>query len=468
MAQNPNPIPTYFNPEIGPQYRGLSFGDVANSFNEGQQFSNQIKQQQQQGLLARLLAQNTDQRGKIDLNGALQAVRSNPNQAYQSDMVNTLSGLIKQQNAAEQKAQQDALKFDAELNKTYAETGKTRNEGLGKGLENSEKKFGALNQVFQAAALSGNKNNVLLGLNSLFAAGLIDADQFDKQRQIINLMTPDEIKSYASNIALGNKEVAPYIYQTQNNMADNATSVANNQRTTNASIYSTNVGAQTADKNREQQATQFSQDQALKKWILENKPIGTERGSDGYLYAIYPGGRGVRIPDQNGQPINVQPKNGGQMSSTAQKELIETTDAITAGQNAITNLADALKYSQTAYDGVGASQRASVRGMIGGGSEEATATAMLDNITKGNALEQLKATFGGAPTEGERAILLQLQGSANMPRAQREAIYKRALEMAQIRLASNQAKAEGLRNGSFFKATPTDNNQTQNLFGLFD
>ena len=75
---------------------------------------------------------------------------------------------------------------------------------------------------------------------------------------------------------------------------------------------------------------------------------------------------------------------------------------------------------------------------------------MLNNIVTGNALEMLKATFGGAPTEGERAILMQLQGSANLPRAQREAIYTRAIQMAERRTQSNQVKAEGIRSGAYF------------------
>ena len=44
----------------------------------------------------------------------------------------------------------------------------------------------------------------------------------------------------------------------------------------------------------------------------------------------------------------------------------------------------------------------------GGGKE----TVELHNIVATNAVEQLKAVFGGNPTEGERKILIDLQGSA--------------------------------------------------------
>lgn len=227
-----NPIQTYFNPEIAPTYKGVSFDELANSFNNGQEFSNQIQQQQQQGILSQLLAKNTSADGQVNLANALQTVQSNPNQKYQGVLVNTLSGLLQQSNAAKLKAQNDALSFDADLNKTYAETGKLKQEGLNKGLESSEKKFGAINQVFQAAALTGSKNNVLLGLNAAHQAGLIDADTFNQQRQIIDVMSPEDIKSFASGISFGNaKDPASLLYQSADNAADNATksNIANNQ-----------------------------------------------------------------------------------------------------------------------------------------------------------------------------------------------------------------------------------------------
>lgn len=118
-----NPIPVYFNPEIGPNYKGISFEEIANSFNNGQQFSHQIQQQQQQGLLARLLAQNTNADGQVDLNKSLQSVQTNPNQSYRPEMVNTLSGLIQQRNVSQLKAQQEAEKFNLDISKGNAEVG---------------------------------------------------------------------------------------------------------------------------------------------------------------------------------------------------------------------------------------------------------------------------------------------------------------------------------------------------------
>lgn len=361
-----------------------------------------------------------------------------------------LRAQIKLDDAAALKAANDQLKFNAELAKTGAETGKLGSEafknnaqGQGYGLENSGRKLGAIQGAFQQAALTGDKAQVLLGMNALVRTGMMTPEDYQNQAAIVNAMTPDELKQYAKGIALTDKDIAPYLYQTQNNAADNTQSDINNQRTTNASIYSTDVAAETANKNRAQQQEQFD----ANLYVQQNKPLDYFTAADGTRYAVYANGMGIPVSSNQGTPIKAQQPNA--MNSTVQKAILETDDTVSATKNAITNLKDALKYSEKAYDGIGATQRATARGLFGG-DDRAVATTMLDNIVTGNALEMLKATFGGAPTEGERAILLQLQGSANLPKAQREAIYTRAIQMAESRLVSNQQKANQLRSGAYF------------------
>lgn len=361
-----------------------------------------------------------------------------------------LNQQLKADQAAALKAANDQLKFNAELAKTGAETGKLGSEafknnaqGQGYGLENSGKKLGAIQGAFQQAALTGDKAQVLLGMNALVRTGIMTPEDYQNQAAIVNAMTPDELKQYAKGIALTDKDIAPYLYQTQNNAADNAQSDKNSQRSYDASIYSTDTAASTADKNRAQQQEQFD----ANLYVQQNKPLDYFTAADGTRYAVYANGMGIPVSNNQGTPIKAQQPNA--MNSTVQKAILETDDTVSATKNAITNLKDALKYSEKAYDGIGATQRATARGLFGE-DDRAVATTMLDNIVTGNALEMLKATFGGAPTEGERAILLQLQGSANLPKAQREAIYNRAIEMAESRLASNQKKANQLRSGAYF------------------
>lgn len=91
--------------------------------------------------------------------------------------------------------------------------------------------------------------------------------------------------------------------------------------------------------------------------------------------------------------------------------------------------------------------------------ESGKATIEYDNIIKDQALGQLKAIFGAAPTEGERAILLEIQGSSNQPRDVRENILRRAQAAVQRRVDFNSARAADLRSNDYYKTgrrpTPT-------------
>lgn len=380
-----------------------------------------------------------------------------------------LRGQLKQDQAAALQTQLQQQKALADIGKVQSEAFKNNTQGQGYGLDNSGKKLGAIQGAFQQAAITGDKAQVLLGMNALVRTGMMTPEDYQNQAAIVNAMSPDELKQYAGGITLSNaKDPASILYQDANNAANNAQSDINNQRSTNASIYSTDVSAETANKNRAQQQGQFD----ANLYVQQNKPLDYFTAADGTRYAVYANGQGIPVSGPTGEPVKAQQPNAN--NSTVQKAILETDDTVSATKNAITNLKDALKYSATAYDGVGAAQRATARGFFGE-DERAVATTMLDNIVTGNALEMLKATFGGAPTEGERAILLQLQGSANLPKAQREAIYTRAIQMAEARLASNQQKANQLRSGTYFspqqQGVPYANagqQQPQSTFNLFD
>lgn len=136
------------------------------------------------------------------------------------------------------------------------------------------------------------------------------------------------------------------------------------------------------------------------------------------------------------------------MNSTIQKEIFEADDAVLAGESVVNSLGRALELNQTAFDGPFAEQRAYGAAMLG--DQAGRATLQLKNEVTSQALDQLKAIFGGMPTEGERKILLEIQGSADQPRAVREAIYKRAIEAANRRIAANRQKAGALRSGTYF------------------
>lgn len=143
------------------------------------------------------------------------------------------------------------------------------------------------------------------------------------------------------------------------------------------------------------------------------------------------------------------------LTASDKKAIMEGEDTILGHKNTLTQLARAMDLSKKAYDGAGAGIRAGIVSnipeMLGGHTPESLATREFGNVVTGQALDNLKATFGGAPTEGERAILLQVQGSADQPQALREQILKNAMAKVQQKLDFEQQRVDQLRGGTYYK-----------------
>ena len=140
------------------------------------------------------------------------------------------------------------------------------------------------------------------------------------------------------------------------------------------------------------------------------------------------------------------------MTATAQRELIETEEQVQGGQAALQLFQQAKALNDKAMGFTGAGAVASAGTLLPGFLRPGTvdATQNLDNILQSAALPQLKAIFGGMPTEGERKILLDVQGSSSKSPQVRADIFKRAEEAIKRRMAFNAEKAKRLREGSYF------------------
>jgi hypothetical protein len=166
------------------------------------------------------------------------------------------------------------------------------------------------------------------------------------------------------------------------------------------------------------------------------------------------------IIDQGGNPDDPQSKQfilSGKfpredqtpLTATDKKAILEADDSVASTQSYIKALQEAQKLSHSAMGFPGAGAVAKVGSVLG--NQTSINTSELDALVTQNALNQLKSTFGAAPTEGERQILMQMQGGASLPDAVRQRMYGRALEFAQERLTKNQARADELRGGEFYK-----------------
>lgn len=166
-------------------------------------------------------------------------------------------------------------------------------------------------------------------------------------------------------------------------------------------------------------------------------------------------------PRYMGYVLNGELPKESQQNLTAidKKAIQDADDMVAANQSALDALSQAEGLSGTANSGWFAGTRASIGNNLPdwmvpdmvSSPESSRATTDMDNAIIGQAVTQLKTIFGGNPTEGERAILLELQGSSTMPRDVRKNVFSRAKALATKRLEFNQNRAKDLRGGDYYK-----------------
>jgi hypothetical protein len=147
-----------------------------------------------------------------------------------------------------------------------------------------------------------------------------------------------------------------------------------------------------------------------------------------------------KMPREDQQPL----------TATDKKAILEADEAVSRGQGVLENLDKAIALSKKAYTGPTAGLRGYITSLAG--SEGGTATEELSNVITSNSLQELKSIFGGNPTEGERKILLDIQGSVNKAPQVREEIFSRAKKMAQRRLELARRQSEEIRGGDYYKS----------------
>lgn len=139
------------------------------------------------------------------------------------------------------------------------------------------------------------------------------------------------------------------------------------------------------------------------------------------------------------------------LTATEQNMVLEADDLVAKASDTIGGLQTALNLNEKAFEGALADGLTWVARQGLGNSEAGIATTQLNALVLETVLPNLKAIFGGQPTEGEREILLQMQAATTMSKEERAALLGRALEAAQRRIAREQEKAAALREGRYFE-----------------
>lgn len=153
--------------------------------------------------------------------------------------------------------------------------------------------------------------------------------------------------------------------------------------------------------------------------------------------------------DQYGNPVSQIDQKPRKVSPTEQNEIFKLEDTLDGSMGAVSMLQDALSLNQSAYEGSLSGWRKSIGSVFASDSPEYVATEQLDNLLGQSALGQLRAIFGGNPTEGERKILMDLSTSSSKPRAVREAIITRAIEAIQSRIKRTSDRLSRIKSGGY-------------------
>lgn len=242
--------------------------------------------------------------------------------------------------ASEAKALKDGLKFDADLNKTYADTaqtlalgrkndadaGKAKADGekvgvetTGLGIDQNTK----LDSMIWGSVLNGGKNAGIAQLEIQKSRGLIDEATYNQKLGLINNLPADpaQAQKYAFamykgiqdpkyNLTTGDQQLQSET-STNNNIRDNTTSANNNIRSTQASMYASDNSLKgtmySSDNSLE--GTKYTANQATyrtEKEIAAEKAKGKQELINGKVYTVY--------PDGTADPF-IDPKTGQQATS---------------------------------------------------------------------------------------------------------------------------------------------------------
>lgn len=160
---------------------------------------------------------------------------------------------------------------------------------------------------------------------------------------------------------------------------------------------------------------------------------------------------GIDPASPAGQKFALTGQLPASLTATDKKAIQDADQMVMASQQGLAMLNQAKTLNPKAAGGFGMGTLAEVFAQIG--DETALNTRDLENVLQSNVLPQLKAIFGGAPTEGERQILLDLQGSARKTVEERRRIIDRSIAAANARIKFYQDQANDLRGGTYYSPT---------------
>ena len=450
--------------------------DWAVQFRDGQKLRQEYEGRQQQKALNEIMKVG-DHNGRLEL-------------AQQHKYAGALVPQLQKYEEDRQKAALDNLKTSADIGKVYGETGKLGAEtgeiGVktqGQTIKNMTDKYSQIS----AGALTQNPQYFALMLGDFQNAGLINPEQ---KGTIIDMMMKDPenatkvMQQLARGTIEGFKATVPeakvldgkdaaYMYtvdgftgeagqptqrvaygQSPDNFATNETSRLNNQNTVAGSMYNSDNSLR---------GTQYSSDNSLK-GSMYGADSRAQTADEQTAVNWYKAQTGAVVAQQNAETNRIKANKVGvggvdakgnpvarKLEANERTKLFELQEQIDADVGVGNSLKRLNELSDQSYSGLGASFRGTAASRLPGGAsnQRANATVLSENITIELALKQLKSTFGAAPTEGERKILMDLQASVDKSPVQKKQIIAAAMRAVAERVRYRKKQQEAIRTGSY-------------------
>lgn len=441
---------------------------LSDSFRDGQKLRQGYDARQQQKALNELM-------GIQDFNERIAKARTHK---YAGALIPELQ----KYEEARQKAALENLQASADISKTFGETGKLGAETGKIGAETGEIGAKTQGQIIQNASDTQNHISALavaqdpkvfaLGVGQLNKLGVINPMQTE---MLINMVgsDPQNAAKVLQSMAMANPEVAKIfkpeaktldagdaIYQysvnpftgeandpsariekaaSPDNVLDNETSRLNNQNTVAGSMYNSDNSYNASVYSADSRAQTASDAQAVDWFKAQTGANVAQQNAD---TSRIKANKANTTTTTDGQQVR-------KLDSKEKGRIIEINEAINADKSVLSTLDQMLNLVSNSYSGAGASLRAKTMSGLGLSGDAADNTVLYDNLATSQALAQLKATFGAAPTEGERKILMDIQASANKTPKQKIAIIRSAVKAVRVRAAYRKAEKEGIQTGRY-------------------
>lgn len=150
------------------------------------------------------------------------------------------------------------------------------------------------------------------------------------------------------------------------------------------------------------------------------------------------------------QKFDFQQGQAAKLTPAEVKMKAEAEDALTGLDSSITALQKAYKLNPNTFDAslVDTAQRKALEA-AGSKDPKVQNTREMENLLSSGAVEKLKASFGGNPTEGERDILLSLEGLGAKSKEERAKIMKNTYIKLKAVRAARQKRLNEISSGLY-------------------